>query len=207
MQFIPNTLLGFFDSTQRSYEVPVYQRAYSWEAQNWKTFLDDLLEQIQGNNNYFFGNLLLEVINNHQKYEIIDGQQRITTLTVFIRALLNVLASRADEADLIDFDFQEQINIYLKYGGNIKLRPVQYDRACFDALIIENQNDYAISTVSQQRIKDAKHYFEKALADFETEKILAILDKIENTELTVIELSGKKDSALMFELENNRGTT
>ena len=82
MRFIPNTILGLFDSSQKSYEVPVYQRAYSWEEPNWKTFLDDLLEQIQGHNNYFFGNLLLEVISKNRKYEIIDGQQRITTLSI-----------------------------------------------------------------------------------------------------------------------------
>ena len=31
MQFIPNTVIGFFDSSQKSYEIPVYQRAYSWD--------------------------------------------------------------------------------------------------------------------------------------------------------------------------------
>jgi len=205
MQFIPNTILGLFDSSQKSYEIPVYQRAYSWEEQNWKIFLDDLLEQIQGDNNYFFGNLLLEVISKHRKYEVIDGQQRITTLTIFIRAMLNVLQSRGDAPELSDFNFDEKVSIYLKNGGNIKLRPVEYDRACFDALIIDNKNNFSISTPSQKRIKTAKEYFEKELGYFETSKILEILEKTENTELTIIELEGKKDSALMFELENNRG--
>ncbi|MGZ6519980.1 MAG: DUF262 domain-containing protein, partial [Bacteroidia bacterium] len=205
MQFLPNTILGLFDSSQKSYEIPVYQRAYSWEKQNWKTFLDDLLEQIQGDNNYFFGNLLLEVINKNKKYEIIDGQQRITTLTIFMRSMLNVLQSRANAPELNEFNFEEKINIYLKNGGNIKLRPVEYDRACFDTLIIDNKNNFSISTLSQRRIKDAKEYFEKELMNFKTDKILEILEKTESTELTVIELEGKKDSALMFELENNRG--
>lgn len=205
MQFIPNTILGLFDSSQKSYEIPVYQRAYSWEKQNWKTFLDDLLEQIQGHNNYFFGNLLLEVMQKNRKYEIIDGQQRITTLTIFMRAILNILNDRGSEPALSAFDYQEKINIYLKNGGNIKLRPVEYDRACYDTLIIDNKKYFSISTPSQKRIKDAKDYFEKELGNFKTDRILEILDKTENTELTIIELEGKKDSALMFELENNRG--
>lgn len=205
MQFIPNTILGLFDSSQKSYEIPVYQRAYSWEKQNWKTFLDDLLEQIQGDNNYFFGNLLLEVVSKNRKYEIIDGQQRITTLTIFMRAMLNVLKSRGSDPKLIDFNFDEKISIYLKNGGNIKLRPVEYDRAFFDTLIVDNKNNFSVSTPSQERIKRAKEYFEKELGNFETSKILEILEKTENTELTIIKLEGKKDSALMFELENNRG--
>lgn len=205
MQFIPNTILGLFDSSQKSYEVPVYQRAYSWEEPNWKTFLDDLLEQIQGHNNYFFGNLLLEVISKNRKYEIIDGQQRITTLSIFMRSMLNVLKSRENSPELREFDFEEKANIYLKNGGNIKLRPVEYDRACFDALIVDNKKSFSTSTASQRRLKIAKEYFEKELDKFDTLKILEILEKTENTELTIIELEGKKDSALMFELENNRG--
>lgn len=205
MKFIPNTILGLFDSSQKSYEIPVYQRAYSWEKQNWKTLLDDLLEQVQGDNNYFFGNLLLEEISQNRKYEIIDGQQRITTLSIFMRAMLNVLKSRSTEPELSEFDFDEKIKIYLKTSGNIKLRPVEYDRACFDSLIIDNNSQFSISTPSQKRIKEAKDYFEKELSNFETKIILAVLEKTEDTELTVIILDGKKDSALMFELENNRG--
>ncbi len=205
MQFIQDTVLGLFDSSQKYYEIPVYQRAYSWEKQNWKIFLEDLLEQIQGDNNYFFGNLLLEVISKNKKYEIIDGQQRITTLTIFMRSMLNILKNKMNSTELIEFDFIGKTSIYLKNGGNIKLRPVAYDRAFFDTLIIDNNEDFSINTLSQKRIKDAKDYFEKELDNFSTEKILEILEKVEDTELTIIELEGKKDSALMFELENNRG--
>lgn len=205
MQFIPNTIRGFFENSQKCYIIPVYQRAYSWEKDNWATFLNDLLEQIQGNNNYFFGNLLLEVISKNKQYEIIDGQQRITTLTIFVRALLNVLEPRKSEPELSKFKPKEKAMIFLKHGGNIKLRPVEYDRACYDALIVDNKDKFVTSTQSQKRIKDAKVYFEKFLSDLPTQKILSLLEKIEDTELTIIELEGKKDSALMFELENNRG--
>lgn len=205
MQFIPNTVLGLFDSSQKSYEIPVYQRAYSWEKQNWKTFLDDLLEQVQGHNNYFFGNLLLEVISKNKKYEVIDGQQRITTLIIFMRSMLNVLKNRINDPALIDFDYEAKESIYFKSSGNIKLRPVEYDRACFDALIIDNRNNFSVGTPSQKRMKSAKEYFENELGKIDSLKLLEILDKTENTDLTIIELEGKKDSALMFELENNRG--
>ncbi|WP_286232812.1 DUF262 domain-containing protein [Thalassotalea sediminis] len=204
MQFIPSNVLSFFAHPQRSYEIPVYQRAYSWEKENWKTFIDDLLEQINGNNNYFFGNLLLEVTQKNKKYEIIDGQQRITTLSIFMRSLINVLTDR-HKIESFEFNVLEKEQIYLKTGGNIKLRPVEYDRACFDSLIVDNNKQFELSSPSQTRIKAAKDYFEQTLSKLATDTILQILDKIENTDLTIIELEGKKDSALMFELENNRG--
>lgn len=205
MKFEQKTVMGFFDSSQKNYEIPVYQRAYSWGDENWKTFLEDLLEKINGNNNYFFGNLLLEVIKKDKKYEIIDGQQRITTLSIFFRSLFNVLRERKHEVELLNFIEKDKENIYLKNGGNIKLRPVQYDRACYDALIIYNDINFEVCSPSQKRIKEAKQYFEEALNKLSTKTILSLLSKIESTELTIIELEGKKDAALMFELQNNRG--
>lgn len=205
MDFYRKTTLGLFDSSQKSFSIPVYQRAYSWEKDQWNDFLNDLLEQIEGNNNYFYGNFLLETIKKDVKYEIIDGQQRITTLTIFIRSILNVLQERKSEPELKDFDFLTKESIFLKNGGNIKLRPVEYDRACYDSLIVDNNKDFRTNSPSQRRIKAAKKHFITELDKLTTENVLKVLEKIEGTDLTVIELGGKKDSALMFELENNRG--
>lgn len=205
MDFYRKTTLGLFDSSQKSFEIPVYQRAYSWEKDQWQTFLNDLLEQIEGENNYFYGNVLLETVKKDVKYEIIDGQQRLTTLTIFIRSMMNVLKKRTNKEELKEFDFQTKESIFLKNGGNIKLRPVEYDRACFDSLIIDNQKKFETNTPSQERIRDAKNYFTTELDKFSTSVLLRVLEKIESTDLTIIELEGKKDSALMFELENNRG--
>lgn len=205
MDFYRKSILGLFDSSQKSFLIPVYQRAYSWEKEEWNVFLNDLLEQIEGDNNYFYGNILLETIKKDVSYEIIDGQQRITTLSIFIRAILNVLKNRSNDVLLKEFDFATKENIFLKNGGNIKLRPVEYDRACYDSIIIDNKLDFPTNSPSQKRIKAGKKHFENELEKLQTEKILKLLEKIESTDLTIIELGGKKDSALMFELENNRG--
>jgi len=141
MQFSQKTVLELFDSSQKSFVIPVYQRAYSWEEEQWETFINDLIEQINGNNNYFFGNLLLETIKKGIQYEIIDGQQRLTTLTIFMRSLFTVLKQRINEGEKIDINLAEKENIYFRSGGNIKLRPVQYNRACFDTIIVEEKTN------------------------------------------------------------------
>lgn len=204
MQFRQENILTFFDSTQRYFIIPVYQRAYSWEEREWQTFLDDLKEQIEGDNNYFFGNILLEQIKEGIEYEIIDGQQRLLTLTIFMRALINVFEKRKESGEKIDVDIESKKSIYLKHNGNIKLRPVDYDRACFEDLIINNR-DFETNSISQKRMKEAKIFFTEELNNEKTETLLNILDKLEKTKLITIELVGKKDSALMFELQNNRG--
>ena len=139
MQFQQRTILGLFDSSQKSFVIPVYQRAYSWEKDQWDTLLNDLREQIRGNNNYFFGNLLLDTLKNDVLYEVIDGQQRLTTLTIFIRSILDIFKSRIQKGEQIELDIDDKEKIYLKNKGNIKLRPASYDQACFDTLIIDGK--------------------------------------------------------------------
>lgn len=205
MKFYTQTILGFFDSSQKTYIIPVYQRAYSWDRDQWKALLDDLKEQTQGGNDYFFGNILLETIIEDKEYEIIDGQQRLTTLTILIRSILDVLKDRIKGGEILDFTIEEKNTLYFKSGGNKKLRPVDYDRACYDALIIDGNNSFEVSTASQRKIKEAKNFFVKEFQKETTESILKLLKKIESTQLNTIALVHKKDAALMFELQNNRG--
>jgi len=205
MHFKQMTVLGLFDSSQKYFTIPVYQRAYSWEKDQWNIFLTDLKEQSAGDNNYFYGNLILETIKTDIHYEVIDGQQRLTTLTIFIRALLDVLKKRSETEKEIEVDFDSKEKIYFKNGGNIKLRPVEYDRPCFETLIVEGNPKFETATPSQEKIKDGRSYFYTELDKLSTIDLLKIFDKLETTGLTCIELNGKKDSALMFELQNNRG--
>ncbi|QHI73994.1 DUF262 domain-containing protein [Aminipila terrae] len=138
---------------------------------------------------------------------MIDGQQRLTTVTIFVRALLNVLHSRLDkEPEIVrQVNFKKKEKIYFKDDGVIKLRPVDYDRGCYDTLIVENKDEYSISTPSQKRMRDAKEYFTKELSLIQTKELIKIFSILEEAQVNCIELEGKKDSALMFELQNNRG--
>lgn len=207
MQFSQKSIKGLFDSSEKTMIIPVYQRAFSWDEKEWKTFLEDLKEQEAGGNVYSYGNLLLEIILKDAEYEIIDGQQRLTTLTIFVRALLNILNSRLkDEPDIAkQINFKKKEKIYFKDDGVIKLRPVDYDRGCFDTLIVDNKTGCSLSTPSQKRIKEAKDYFTKELSEMTSKEIIKIFSILEEAQVNCIELEGKKDSALMFELQNNRG--
>ena len=202
MQFYKKTVFDLFDGSRKQFVIPVYQRAYAWEKEQWATFLNDLLEQLEGQNNYFYGNILLEGDKNiPQKFEVIDGQQRITTLSIFIRALLNVLKDK----EAPEIDFKEREKTYIKYGETPKLRPVEYDDLFYKEIIVNNNEKEEGKSPSQKRMLEAKKYFEKELNKLSIEKLCSLFEKLESTQLTTIELKGKKDAALMFELQNNRG--
>ena len=198
MDFIPTTIRGLFD-TSIQFVIPVYQRAYSWQKENWNVFLQDLMEQVNHENEYSYGNLLLETIKKDVEYDVIDGQQRLTTLVIFMRAMHNVLVERkADE------EHWKDIKDFFEKREKKRLRPVDNDRACFDSIIIEN-NNYTVTSSSQKCISDAKDYFIKELSKLDTDVLIKIKDIVLDSKLNRLELQGKKEAALMFELQNNRG--
>ena len=198
MDFIPTTIRGLFD-TSIQFIIPVYQRAYSWQEDNWNVFLQDLMEQVNRENEYSYGNLLLETIKKDSEYDVIDGQQRLTTLVIFMRALYNVLKSKnAKEEDL------GEIEEFFEKKKKKRLRPVDNDRACFDAIIIEDE-PYTVTSSSQECIFNAKSYFFKELSRLDVDTLIKIRDVILDSKVNRLELQGKKEAALMFELQNNRG--
>ena len=199
MDFNKTTIFGLFNSGIQ-FTIPVYQRAYSWQRDNWIVFLEDIKQQASRENPYSFGNLLLETITKDRQYDVVDGQQRLTTIVIFMRALYNVMKTKGTDQETLD----ELAEFFFKKRSNIKLRPVENDRACFDAVIVENMN-YTVSSPSQQCMVDAKIFFEKELSGMEIDQIKKIKDLILESTICRLEMNGKKEAALMFELQNNRG--
>jgi len=204
MDFTSKTVLGIFDASQKTFVIPVYQRAYSWDEDNWKAFYNDLKEQISGKNKYFMGNLLLEVIKKDQEYEIIDGQQRLTTIVLFIHSILDVMEKRLVRPSN-GSTIKSKKRIYLENEGVVKLRPVDYDRPFFNKLISGGAQQLKTTSPSQELMKKAITFFTKKLQGESDGDLVGLLSKLEETEITTVELAGKRESALMFELQNNRG--
>ena len=199
MDFNKTTIMGLFDSGIQ-FTIPVYQRAYSWQKDNWATFLDDIKQQVLHENPYSFGNLLLETIKKDKQYDVVDGQQRLTTIVIFIRALYNSLKQKGADQDTLD----EMAEYFFQRRNIIKLRPVDNDRACSDAVIVDDTS-YTVSSPSQKCIVDAKEYFEKELFALSKTELERIKTLVYESQVCRLEMNEKKEAALMFELQNNRG--
>ena len=103
------------------YIIPVYQRPYSWQEEQVKTFVSDLISGFWGNNsgfNYsepmFIGTMQLsskKIIDKNEYWqEVIDGQQRLTTLTILLKEL-RLLSPNCNKIKRLEFEWLEtQIN-------------------------------------------------------------------------------------------------
>ena len=93
-----------------NYLVPIYQRNYAWSEIQIVQLIEDIESSIDGSNkNYFLGNLIVNQTDNNV-YEVIDGQQRLTTLYLLEKYLGIVFAK-----DALRFEAREKSNRTLSY--------------------------------------------------------------------------------------------
>ncbi len=201
------------------YAIPRYQREYTWSRAQWDALFDDLLENEP---NYFLGSIIC--INQSQdalsvqSLELVDGQQRMTTLSLFLAAIYQSFRV------LPNLGMEQQIELY-----NLKHKLVLKKKSDQPRLIPQvqnnNQQDYfavlgkagilddveQVQHAGNRRVLKAYRHFlwriEQYLQDL-SEPVVglqALLDKVNTATLVKIEVAGHSDAYTLFESLNNRG--
>lgn len=200
-------LLQFMDSASNRYIIPVYQRKYSWKIDNCRQLYDDLKKMIVNQrSSHFFGSIVSSVVPNGSKveYHIIDGQQRLTTITLLLLAMRNLivkgrlLSQENSLADQINERFL--ISKWADEGDKIKLRPVKSDRVALEKLFAADEEEYDLAsnlTINYQ-------YFCDILLKQEVmvEQLYGAINKLQIISIT---LERDDNAQLIFESLNSTG--
>lgn len=196
---------NIFSPRKNLFAVPNYQRAYSWEKEKEITqFLTDLKEHPQSVEHYNLGHFLFETDEyNKNKYWIIDGQQRLTTVVIFLSCVYNRIKND-ENYKLI------ATNIYNEFLRNVdgeqKYSTVGYDNNFFENFIIEGVSD-RMDTRSRRRIKEAFDFFTDEFNKNEVSisDILHWKDLIEEAKITTDTVLDKTEATQLFTFQNDRG--
>ncbi|MXQ48114.1 DUF262 domain-containing protein [Streptococcus pneumoniae] len=158
------------------YEVPIYQRNYAWDSDQIEQLIEDI---ISTDDDYFLGNLIVNQKDNNV-YEVIDGQQRLTTLFLLERYLGIAIAN-----DALRFEARDKSNRTLATLPNT------------------NQlTDELLSSEIKEGYKIIDDYFEKTGLKEEKESFIKRLDKVN---LIRVQVPAKIDLNHYFEIMNTRG--
>ena len=203
MQNGKSTVQGLFDGN-KIFSVPKYQRAYTWTRDNLEDFLNDLLNQ-RGDKSYFFGTFLFHKKERRQVYElfdVVDGQQRITTVMIFMQCIIKQL-KEYDSEKISDTMYEE---IYIKdHRGNFKLELENEDNGFLHSYILGDNTRNHFETPSQKQLHEAKLYFEKAFASYAYETLERMFDVATNADVLLYVVNDISDATQIFELLNDRG--
>ena len=93
-----------------SFIVPRYQRQYSWDTTN----IEDFWADVKSNHMIFFGSFLYTLHDNDSSIDIVDGQQRITTVTIFIALIRNLLSDLAKNEPRISKAQCDKMRLFAK---------------------------------------------------------------------------------------------
>ena len=192
--------------------VPDYQRAYSWDTETdankppkqVNTFLTDLEDYNNSGttSKYYFGHFPLEE-KSESDYGIIDGQQRLTTIAIFLSVLFRRLKYFRNLTDQEEELFEDII----KRKSTYRFSTVTYDGLVFQDYVIDrsDKGQYNLETKSANRIANAYDYFEKRLSDKGAEYLLKMLDTIQGSRCTTHVVTDESEAIQMFIFQNNRG--
>ncbi len=194
---------------RRIFNIPKYQRAFAWDEKKQLTdFLEDLHNQRIGRD-YFLGTILFQEKPDREGgfelIDIVDGQQRITSIIIFMKVLIDKLAEYVitDEDETLELLSET----YIKYRNQYKLRVLQDDNDFFQNYILSDEDgkDF-IRTPSQKRLYKAKIFFENSLNSAPHKELAELKTKIdENTKVLTYSVKDTAEATLIFETTNDRG--
>lgn len=200
------------------YAIPRYQREYTWSKTQWETLFDDVQENDQG---YFLGSIIC--INQTtdtlavQRLEVVDGQQRLTTLSLLFAALYSWLRSNGnllDEVQKLELG-NLKFKLVLKHAPELRVVPqiqnsnqIDYRFVLSEAGVIQEPTTPAYA--GNRKVARAFKYFMVRIKDMMAKEglapIMSFLDKLNKASLVKIEVASHADAYTLFESLNNRGT-
>lgn len=125
---------------KKQFIIPVYQRNYDWKRENCKKLFDDVVAAFEKDKFHFLGSIVFVALgeeNKINKYLIIDGQQRITTLFLLLKAMHDAADTQNDREKLHDILFNEDRygELDLTEQTKVKLKPIKSDNNQFLSLM------------------------------------------------------------------------
>ncbi|GAA8510668.1 DUF262 domain-containing protein [Helicobacter pylori] len=204
MQATQSTINDFFALTGTIFSIPVYQRNYTWEEKNCKKLLQDIVGISQNKKTHFMGSItyILHLIDNEkslrklQEFVIIDGQQRITTLMLLLKAI---------ETKIPNEEIKKEIGNLLNLSGQrLRLKPIKSDKEAFD-LVMQNRSH---ELQGGSRIRNNYKFFTKKLEHYISKgyRLEEIYGAFLRLKIVAIGLElGEDDPQVVFESINATG--
>jgi hypothetical protein len=198
MQATFKTVRGLFTTPPSAcFRVPEYQRGYEWDEKNFEDLWADLQRVGERVEKHFMGNIILLTEGDQSELQIVDGQQRMTTISLFIMAIRDH-KNRGGSHDKIIDDILESYK-----SGETQRRLTLYDDADdsdFERIWNKNVDDLS------GNIGDAYSFFRNKLEGYSQDELSAILDNIvQNLKVVRTKAEDPSLAYMIFQSQNERG--
>lgn len=205
-------------SSDFQYLIPNYQRPYSWEVENIEQLFDDLYDFFQGDTEetYFLGSVVVIKKDHFPESYVVDGQQRLTSLTILLSVLASFLSDKS-KANSIELYIKQPENLaesipaqprltlrkqdndfFSKYIQNIKIEDLKSINIDSDCKTDAQKNIYKNTLALVKRVKDKFEGDEEGI--FEFCKFI-----IQKCCIVIVSTPNEKSAFRIFSVMNDRG--
>ncbi len=200
-------LIRFLGGTDKRFVIPVYQRNYAWKIPQCQRLYEDLVKVIKMNReNHFLGSIVsfYNPDSFSQEYLIIDGQQRLTTISLILLALYHLLRAgivSSKDGKLARKIYEEYlIDKYQPDNTKIKLKHIQGDKQVFQLLFDEKN----IESIESCDIKTNYAFFRDKIkwGELSADELFESIRRIMIIDIT---LNHEDNPQLIFESLNSTG--
>ncbi len=209
------------------YQIPKYQRGYSWGKKECTTLFNDIIENHEG---YFLGSIIGVRVKKHSfepmTFQLIDGQQRITSLSLLLLALYSKIkkfSNQLNKQQRKKFENIEEMLVHISENENEYLPRLtlqvlngnnnDYLKLLFNAELFDK--DFITTNFGNRKIAICYNLFKELIGKYVDEKTIEgnntitvlfnLENKIKNIQLVFIDVNDNKNAYMLFESLNNRG--
>lgn len=198
-------LIKFFDGSDKRFIIPLYQRNYDWKEENCEQLFQDLMKLHKSNRkSHFFGSIVSSIQSGKEDRYIIDGQQRITTVSLILIAMVNLKKEgliKAIDSKLVEKIFKRYlVDEYQEDERKVKLKPIKKDMQAFDALLYKPKEQYIKGS---NVTRNYEFFYDKIIHSGLT--LDELFETIKKLEVINIRLDEDDDPQLIFESLNSTG--
>jgi Protein of unknown function DUF262/Protein of unknown function (DUF1524) len=195
------------------FRIPPYQRPYSWTTEQASELLDDLVwaagdDKPGERPPYFLGSIVVIKDPNYPEADVVDGQQRLTTLTILMSVLRELAESEADKSN-IDIFLRQKGNPLLGTNDVPRLTVRQRDAEFFRKCIQDGETGGILEvadTDARQKMIASREFFRTKLNEMTASVRNGLLPfAVQRCYLVVVEASDPASAYRIFSVMNDRG--
>ncbi|APC07762.1 DUF262 domain-containing protein [Neomoorella thermoacetica] len=210
----------------RAFVIPDYQRAYAWTKRQVEDLWKDLKDNVAGSRKHFMGTIILKDLEKsdttvpYKSYEIVDGQQRLTSLVMLVAAACRKLWATQEFGGLAHRWYENLVCGFLGDALDNTLRKLNLggedDAYFWQAIASPSPASLSPQTAGQRRLSSVNRFFEEKLQNIPDGELVRFLheglglpadqaDATERVLFLVYEVANDLDVGLIFETVNDRG--
>ena len=206
MKGYAKSLYEFIEGNKIQFIIPVYQRNYDWLVENCDQLLNDLVKLSHSNRqSHFFGSIVTSSADCSYDRLVIDGQQRLTTISLLLLAGIKAVKDGAIEISdqkRIEEAYEAFLNAkFCNTERKIKLVPIDHDKIAYDKIY----NNEELLDENSKLTRNYRYFYDKLTRKPQVLSFDQLLDAIERLQIISIELDKDDDAQLIFESLNSTG--